>query len=579
MKSKTALLRICVLQLLVTVVIAQRPEEELLRQNPSAKFRNGVGRPLPVVSLPAKVSAPEGKITLWADFAAADDTGVPLYVVNQTNKEHSFDTQDGDPRVKLEYKDAKGTWRRAQAHLSSWCGNSYFSVTLPPRQFFIFRGYRPTAGSKQVVRYAIQGGELASNESEGMISDLDLKAVTIDSLTAGEIPYRFWQAIETEGDAPVPQILPLKTRAESIRCLIWYPRNEVAINRVKELKPKVLALPASADREALSSAMDDYLAKVDAPKPSPAELMKLCIARITDDSSADPSMDKDTAWRLLAVPPPSGDSPSNSAYGLDPRDWQRVIAPAVALLKQDAKQGIHGGAEAILSAGWIVDTLVTDEGLLGWLSQTSSERLHLLGAEALARRSRFSNLVEFAWKQPGPVQLKILPILAFAGPRYTSGGTRRSVRQPAYENKEHLFWEHCAKTMPIETANALWDHDYTNGRNPFNRLIHDPLHDHFKSEAARSLAEVEITQQQAYPLRSALRMLASWRMEEDDAVMTALLKHGAYIKEGSRREDLDIVKKRFLYREIAKEALIARGQAVPSDAVVESVISSVPVQR
>ena len=241
-----------------------------------------------------------------------------------------------------------------------------------------------------------------------------------------------------------------------------------------------------------------------------------------------------------------------------------------------------GDPDAILSAGWIVDALVTDEELLGWLSQTSSERLQYLGAEALARRSRFSSLVEFAWNQPGPVQLRILTTLTFAGPRDPSGRTRRVVRQPSFEDKEHLFWEHCAKTLPIETANALWDYEYASGRNPFNRLIHDPLRDHFKSEAARSNVEVEITQQQSYPLRTALQMLASWRMEEDDAVMTALLKHGAYTKEESWQGDnfdQHIVKKRFVYREIARQALIARGQAVQSNVVVESLISSIQENR
>jgi predicted phosphate transport protein (TIGR00153 family) len=164
------------------------------------------------------------------------------------------------------------------------------------------------------------------------------------------------------------------------------------------------------------SAVDDYLAKVDLPKPSPETLVKLCIARITDDSSAEASMTKDTAWRLLVVPSPIGESPGTSASGLDPRQWQRVIAPAVALLQETKQKTKGGGADAVLSAGWIVDALVTGEELLGWLSQTSSERLQSLGAESLARRSRFSDLVEFGWKQPGQAQLKILTTLAFITP-------------------------------------------------------------------------------------------------------------------------------------------------------------------
>jgi hypothetical protein len=586
MKLKAKILQVALALVMLSVdafaqkqVLARQLEKELLSQNPSATFRCRVGYPLPVVSLPARVPAPEGKITLWADFAAADEKGVPLYVVNQTNQEHSYSTQDHDIYVKLEFKDATGAWRRAQAHRSSGCGLSYYSVTLPPRQFFSFRGYMPSTGSKQVVRYAVRGGDLSSNESTGWISDADLKVVALDSLTEREIPQNFWHAFEMKVGEPLPLNPSLKSRAEDVRSLIWYPRNEIAINRARELKAKVSELPASEDRVELLSALDDFLAKVDLQKPTPEALVQLCMARISDDSTADVSMTKDTAWRLLVVPTPNGDRLGASANGPDPRQWRKLIAPAVTLLK-DTKQSTNGGAaDAILSAGWMVDALVTDDELLAWLSQTSSERLQDLGAVALARRFRFSRLVEFAWEQPGPVQIRILSILAYAGPNDPSGRRRRMVRTPSFEVKEHLFWEHCAKTMPIETANALWSYDDSNGKNPFNRLIHDPLRDHFKSVSAISDSEVEISWQNSYPLRTALQMLASWRMEEDDAVMLALLKHGAYIKKEiweSGNPAKHVIKKQFFYREIAKQALIARGQAVPSDVVLESVISSVP---
>ncbi|MEI9892572.1 MAG: hypothetical protein WDN28_01280 [Chthoniobacter sp.] len=37
---------------------------------------------------------------------------MPLYLVNRTNEDRSFDSQDSDLYIKLEFKDAAGAWRR-----------------------------------------------------------------------------------------------------------------------------------------------------------------------------------------------------------------------------------------------------------------------------------------------------------------------------------------------------------------------------------------------------------------------------------------------------------------------------------
>ncbi|HEY6565708.1 MAG TPA: hypothetical protein VIY86_14565, partial [Pirellulaceae bacterium] len=271
------------LSLGVRWLVAAEPKEDMLAENPSANFHGSVGLPLPVVDLPNHVPASEGKVTLWADFASADDRGVPLYLINQTNDPQPFSSQDHDVYVKLEYKDATGTWKRAQSHLSSWCGNSYYSLSLPPRQFYSFRGYRPLEGKKHPVRYALRADALASNEAEGFITDADLAAVAVDVLTAGELPRDFQVAL-----AGLPsQALEgktLKTRAEAIRLLFWYPRHESAIALANELRTKVIALPPEPDRDGLLHALDEFLAKIDEPKPSPKELVELCIARLAGEA-------------------------------------------------------------------------------------------------------------------------------------------------------------------------------------------------------------------------------------------------------------------------------------------------------
>ncbi len=287
--------------------------------------------------------APEGRTTLWADFAAADEKGVPLFVVNQTNQAQAFSSQDNDPYVKLEFKDSAGRWKRAQAHLSSFCGNSYYAVVLQPRQFFMLKGYRSSTGTKQAVRYAIHGGNLSSNESEGMVSDEDLKAVETDCFSARDIPGIIQQAAAAREGEPFPPDLSLQNLSDTLRLLIWHPRNEPTVLQVKRLRAKAMALPASDSLTMLVRAADDYLARIDEPKPSPGELSQLCIARIRDDPAANASMTKDAAWQLLIGPSPGGSVLSSSAQALVPADWKPILPHAVATMK-DTKQSIRGAA-------------------------------------------------------------------------------------------------------------------------------------------------------------------------------------------------------------------------------------------
>src|SRR5258708_1073165 len=71
-------------------------------KNPSALFRGHVGAPIPNASLPRHIPAPQGVLTLFADYPAAGQLGIPLYLVNRTSSAVSFPAQDGDIYLKLE---------------------------------------------------------------------------------------------------------------------------------------------------------------------------------------------------------------------------------------------------------------------------------------------------------------------------------------------------------------------------------------------------------------------------------------------------------------------------------------------
>ncbi|MEI9892573.1 MAG: hypothetical protein WDN28_01285 [Chthoniobacter sp.] len=414
------------------------------------------------------------------------------------------------------------------------------------------------------------------------MADDDLQAVAGDSLTAKEIPWTVLGLIDCREDQPLSPSPTLQERAEGLQMLAWFPRNEPALKMVARLQAKVAALTPGADQDAVLRAARQYLARVDAPKPTRDELARICLERIANGVAANQAMTENMAWCLLPVPTLTRGSDFFLMAALQqPQRWRGIIGPAVALLKRNEAGVPSNAAAAVLETGWILDSLVKDEEIESWIT-SSSERLSLIGIQALARRLRWARLVELGWTLPAPRQLVVLKALAYAGRQdfdfeyqllLGKGRPPLEVRRPDFANGEAKFWDHCARSMPVETANALWSYDFVDGQIPFDRIIHDPLRDFFKAEAARSEAEHDLDRGSSR-LRTALRMLASWRMEEDDGVLIALLKHGGYERGETWRTEAPkhVLTKHFVLREAAKEALLKRGRPLPVDLVIESEI-------
>src|SRR6185503_7126171 len=80
---------------------------------PPAAHVDGDARP--IAELPVGVSAPEGQLTLHADYASARDQRVTVYLINRTGRTIDLPNQDGDPYLKLEAQTGSaGPWERAQ---------------------------------------------------------------------------------------------------------------------------------------------------------------------------------------------------------------------------------------------------------------------------------------------------------------------------------------------------------------------------------------------------------------------------------------------------------------------------------
>lgn len=141
--------------------------EELI--NSPSWFSSRVSEPKPISSLPSVVVAPDGEVTLYADFTSAKNGSIPLYLVNRSQHHIAFPSQDGDPYIKLEGSLDGQNWDRAQSHRSSWCGNSYHPTpVLKPGTYFQIPGLFPVEGQPRTVRYRMyqEGAYLVTDQSE-----------------------------------------------------------------------------------------------------------------------------------------------------------------------------------------------------------------------------------------------------------------------------------------------------------------------------------------------------------------------------------------------------------------------------
>lgn len=551
---------------------------------PSARHDCSVGMAHEMAELPAHVPAAEGRVTLWADFAAAEKGGhVPLYLVNQTDEPRSFDSQDGDVYIKLEFKDEAGRWKRAETHLSSWCGNSYFPMMLPPRSFFTLSGYRAEAdnapGRMQRVRYAMQGRPVISNEGMGWVRQDDLDAVSLDVLTASEIPLQITRNLDHE----INNADTVANAIAALRDLAWYPRNEPAVRRVRALRERVTTLPPTKKLSELIKGIDDFLARLDNARPSGEKLALQCIARIVKDPSADATMSEWSAWELLKAP---AEQQAGGGALHQAETWRGVLLRAVDLVKEEGREQSRLGAGGtdgfgvpalpedkiappsayhLVATPWLVDALLMDAEVESWVA-AGPDTLRPIGMEALMRRALPEKLAAMAWERPSLRQIDFLRALAQVGQDLP-----HRIPQPGTE--EHRFWEHCAKHMPVETASALRAYA---PEPAFQRLLHTPLRGFFlKDGDGDDLSQGYMGDDVAYRLSSALKVLASWKREEDTPLLLALLKNEGFIMKDRMDGDENVMTRYYVLRAVARQGLMERGQPEPKKLVLEEESSRV----
>jgi hypothetical protein len=528
-----------------------------------------VGLPLPNVDLPRDFPAPEGKLTLFADFPARAGEQVPLYLVNRTGKPFEFKAQDGDLYIRLEKQNEDGSWSRAQVYRSSSCGNSYSGASLPSGQHFSFTGYMPSSGTKSRVRFFSYGNSsLVSNDADGFYLQGDLDDANRDVMGRA-IPMPLADILEPRSyggrDAKItPQMQVAALRL--VRASGPNPYYQgVAANLADGWEKKS---NATSDEKAAVKAVRKILAEPWAEKRSNEALLARCLEALTASKPSGeygmPEDQRKMVWDVIKQLAEYGDI---DAAGT----WKEVVGYGIANMSPENVAGLIGIAS---------NPPLADELLPGSFFEThifdSDRKIQAQCAATLSRRKQWARLTELGWKLDPQGQIIVLSALAAPSDKGTDYLGRP--RGPGYnESREVEFWKHCLETQPLESAYALQS-GLSGEYNPFDRSVHDPLRDFLAAEAEKGAAADEEYDlgKDGNKYSQAIRLLKSWCLKEDDPIFQKLLLHRGYQKsEMTTYDNADLnvgrefVVRSFRIREEAKEALLRRGQPVPGDLVVE----------
>ena len=107
------------------------------------------------------------KTLLQDDTLIQDVKSFPIYIANLSDtKTSTVELQDGSLMMVVEAQDEHKKWKALEYWSHSWCGNSYYSVELPPQSFAFARGIKCSGDFLTTCRLKVFNGSdsLLSNE-------------------------------------------------------------------------------------------------------------------------------------------------------------------------------------------------------------------------------------------------------------------------------------------------------------------------------------------------------------------------------------------------------------------------------
>ena len=144
----------------------------------------------PEATLNAQLPAgtPKDEYQLWLDTSAAEmDFGIgsstlALYLINAGGDTLTLESSDNTLYLSAEARLAgSDSWRAIEYQLGSWCGNSYYSVYLPPGHHWRFPVARYTGAEPAEIRWHLQRIKIGREPERQSDSSLELPEIDLYS--------------------------------------------------------------------------------------------------------------------------------------------------------------------------------------------------------------------------------------------------------------------------------------------------------------------------------------------------------------------------------------------------------------
>jgi|GEM_PF-6128914 len=489
-----AILRICNAIILAAalapgVCVGQtaRPEE-----NASAVFRSHPEGPFPNVDLPPQVIAPNGRFSLFADYANATKDGVPLYLVNRTDLPITIPGEDSELIVKLHGKAADGFWQRAQAYLGSACSTLRPSPTVSAGQHLKTLGYQPTGRTKGKIRYQLylSSTYLISNVGDGLWSGDDVSASYSDRMAAVGQPIVEWLSDKNQGNNKPDPLQWWQNIGNTIAWLDLVSRWKTdgyfryQVEMVREAI-KALATPDSKETESALELVAEIGTRKSPPDAESDALRQACINSIKSPANLDLKPETTpnrplVAWKALRwlIELETADQK------LIPEEWKDTFT------LMEAKFAAAEKAEKEAMCGLFVSPRLVSEHVKTsfFLENVHSELSSISGMciNYLAGRQAYGQLAEIGLAGDVDLKMRILADFSLSPDYKESPYPRFRVANDPIQQK---FWESCLTADPWR---SYYEMNSKLGVGYDNRIDLGPwLSDVFRVEFKRLMTNAE----------------------------------------------------------------------------------------
>lgn len=508
-----------------------------------AMFRSKIKAILPNVDLPSHVVAPEGSLILYADFAAQDHAGVPLYLVNKTLSAIHLFTMEGSVSIQQERQTPEGQWERTQ--ITQWGGClGLGELVLPPGQFLQSRGYNHVGGQKARVRYAFPRHiSLVSNEGEASVSLEAIEAARFHSQTLGEVPYHLHTTLTgpltkpSNSSGPIPN----SERVAALRLLQAYGNHPLLRREATRIATRLAESPtASADDKHASQTMLEILRAPWPQEPSQVRLRDFCLASLRED----PSNAVSSAYGapethrplliniLLELAAPEFETGAwlsraerfSSSYIPAVQAWKPLYTMMDSILRTGAQEERYAIRD-LLKIPVLVDEYISSESLVQWELDPQLQDLQEICTLTLSRRSQWERLAILVRDLLPDRKVKVLTTLASNSKSIKAS---QQTFRPPHSLDESMFWQSCMEQHPFETIEAL-PKSVAASESMVKVSIYYKLQQILKRESQRSAnSPDDFELQNADALRDAVEILGGYKSKSDHELLRALLHHRGY---------------------------------------------------